>query len=248
MRRASTATHRCSSPPTPPASRSSMRRQGASLAWESIIAEQEHLNLAPQQVRQAETQREVAATEMTTRIPETYRWLLVPVQSDTHGAVSWDALNLTGADPLAVRASRRLRAQDGLMTAYGATLLRMELDRVPLWRGDHVSVSQLARGFRPLPVPAPAKRPGGPAGAQHRRWRVPDHLGAGNLRLRRELRRRCRTLSRPTLPGSDQLARRKCSGTARQARGGPAAARRDNSPASKAGWQWQRRERSRRRR
>ena len=117
------------------------------LAWESIIAEQEHLNLAPQQVRQAETQREVAATEMTTRIPETYRWLLVPVQSDTHGAVSWDALNLTGADPLAVRASRRLRAQDGLMTAYGATLLRMELDRVPLWRGDHVSVSQLAEDF-----------------------------------------------------------------------------------------------------
>ena len=117
------------------------------LAWESIIAEQEHLNLAPQQVRQAETQREVAATEMTTRIPETYRWLLVPVQSDTHGAVSWDALNLTGADPLAVRASRRLRAQDGLMTAYGATLLRMELDRVPLWRGDHVPVSQLAEDF-----------------------------------------------------------------------------------------------------
>ena len=117
------------------------------LAWESIIADQEHLNLAPQQVRQAETQREVAATEMTTRIPETYRWLLVPVQSDTHGAVLWDALNLTGADPLAVRASRRLRAQDGLMTAYGATLLRMELDRVPLWRGDHVSVSQLAEDF-----------------------------------------------------------------------------------------------------
>ena len=117
------------------------------LAWESIISEQEHLNLAPQQVRQAETQREMAATEVTTRIPETYRWLLVPVQSDTHGAISWDALNLTGADPLAVRASRRLRAQDGLMTAYGATVLRMELDRVPLWRGNHVSVSQLAEDF-----------------------------------------------------------------------------------------------------
>ena len=117
------------------------------LAWESIIGEQEQLNLVPQQVRQAETQREVAATEATTRIPETYRWLLVPGQSDTHGAASWERLNLSGADPLAVRASRRLRAQDGLMTAYAATLLRMELDRVPLWRGDHVSVSQLAEDF-----------------------------------------------------------------------------------------------------
>ena len=213
------------------------------LAWESIIADQEHLNLAPQQVRQAETQREVAATEMTTRIPETYRWLLVPVQSDTHGAVSWDPLNLTGADPLAVRASRRLRAQDGLMTAYGATLLRMELDRVPLWRGDHVSVSQLAEDFaRYLYLPR-LKGPGGSA-AQHRRWCIPGHLGTGNLRLRREPRRRCRKLSRAALPGSDQLARRKCSGTARQARGGPAAARCGSSPAEEW-WQWQRRERSR---
>ena len=117
------------------------------LAWESIVGEQEHLNLAPQQVRQAETQREAAATEVTARVPETYRWLLVPGQSDPHGAASWEPLNLTGSDPLAVRASRRLRAQDGLMTAYAATLLRMELDRVPLWRGDHVSVSQLAEDF-----------------------------------------------------------------------------------------------------
>ena len=117
------------------------------LAWESIIAEQEHLNLAPQQVRQAKTQCDVAATEVTTRIPETYRWLLVPGQSDTRGAASWEPLNLTGSDPLAVRASRRLRDQDGLLTAYAATLLRMELDRVPLWRGDHVSVTQLAEDF-----------------------------------------------------------------------------------------------------
>ena len=117
------------------------------LAWESIIADQEHLNLAPQQVRQAETQREAAAAEVTTRIPETYRWLLVPAQPDAHGAVAWEALNLTGTDPLAVRAARRLRAQDGLLTGYGATLLRMELDRVPLWRGNHVSVAQLAEDF-----------------------------------------------------------------------------------------------------
>ena len=117
------------------------------LAWESIIAEQEHLNLTPQQVRQAEAQREAAAVEVTTRIPETYRWLLVPRQSDPQGAVTWEALNLTGADPLAVRAARRLKAQDGLMTGYGATLLRMELERVPLWRGDHVAVAQLVDDY-----------------------------------------------------------------------------------------------------
>lgn len=38
-------------------------------------------------------------------------------------------------------------AHEGLVTGYGATLLRMGLDRVPLWRGNRVSVSQLAEDF-----------------------------------------------------------------------------------------------------
>ena len=194
------------------------------LAWDSIIAEQEQLNLAPQQVRQAETQREVAATEVTTRIPETYRWLLVPVQPDTHGAVSWDALNLTGADPLAVRASRRLRAQDGLMTAYGATLLRMELDRVPLWRGDHVSVSQLADDFaRYLYLP----RLKGPEvllrsiddGVSLITWEQETFAFAESFDEDAGRYRALRVQDRINLPDAE------CSGTARQARGGPAATR-----------------------
>jgi hypothetical protein len=37
---------------------------------------------------------------------------------------------------LAVRASKKLRSDELLVTGFGATRLRMELDRVPLWRGD----------------------------------------------------------------------------------------------------------------
>ena len=33
------------------------------------------------------------------------------------------------------------------MTGFAATRLRMELDRVPLWRGDHVSIKQHVEDF-----------------------------------------------------------------------------------------------------
>ena len=50
------------------------------LAWDSILAERELLDLSPHQVKQAETQRDAAAETVTARLPETYQWLLTPVQ------------------------------------------------------------------------------------------------------------------------------------------------------------------------
>jgi hypothetical protein len=48
---------------------------------------------------------------------------------------------------LAVRASKKLRSDELLLTGFAATRLRMELDRVPLWRGDHVAANQLVEDF-----------------------------------------------------------------------------------------------------
>ena len=121
------------------------------LAWKSIIADREDLNLAPQQVRQAETRRGAAADAVRARIPETYRWLLLPAQADAQATLTWNEFNLTGDEPLAVRAADRLKAQDGLLAGYGPTLLRVELERVPLWRGDHVAVAQLVEDFARYP-------------------------------------------------------------------------------------------------
>jgi len=117
------------------------------LAWESILAEKEQLNLDPHQVKQAETQRGAADGAVTARLPETYQWLLVPVQTTPSDPVGWQAMRLSGSDALAVRASRKLRGDELLITSFAATRLRMELDRVPLWRGDHAGVKQLAEDF-----------------------------------------------------------------------------------------------------
>ena len=48
---------------------------------------------------------------------------------------------------MAVRASKRLRNEELLITGLAGTRLRMELDRVPLWRGNHVSIKQVADDF-----------------------------------------------------------------------------------------------------
>jgi predicted AAA+ superfamily ATPase len=117
------------------------------LAWESILAEKVALNLDPQQVKQAETQKSGADGAVSARIPETYQWLLVPVQPSPDAVVEWQALRLSGQDALAVRASKKLRSDELLVTRFAATRLRMELDKVPLWRGDNVAVRQLAEDF-----------------------------------------------------------------------------------------------------
>lgn len=117
------------------------------LAWKSIEDERETLNLDAYQAGQARTKRQQADDTVRLRIPQTYGWLLVPTQPDPNGSPEWDQKRLQGDDPLAVRASRKLRSDGDLVPEYGPTLLRRELDRIPLWRGDHVGVGQLRDDF-----------------------------------------------------------------------------------------------------
>jgi predicted AAA+ superfamily ATPase len=117
------------------------------LAWESILKEKETLNLDPHQVRQAETQRSGADGAATGRLPEAYQWMLVPEQASPQAKVTWQAIRLTGGDALAVRASKKLRNDELLVTTLGSTILRKHLDDVPLWPNDHVEIRQLAEHF-----------------------------------------------------------------------------------------------------
>ena len=114
------------------------------LAWSSILEEKEELNLDPHQVRQAETQYKSADGAVTGRLPEAYQWLLVPEQTTPESSVKWQAYRLSGQDSLALRAGKKLRSEELLVTSLAGTRLRMELDRTPLWCGDHVAIRQLA--------------------------------------------------------------------------------------------------------
>lgn len=121
------------------------------LAWDSIVADKEPLDLSPHQVKQAENQRASAHSAVAARLPEAYQWLLVPVQNSPQAETEWQAFRLSGQDGLAVRASKELRKRDLLRTVMAGTVLRLELDRIPLWRGEHVAIKQLVDDFARYP-------------------------------------------------------------------------------------------------
>ena len=114
------------------------------LAWLSIWDDRVTLNLDQFQTRQAETKRKGADEAIDLRITEAYQWLLVPGQPDPKGEVVWTDLKLQGQDKLATRAAKKLKNEESLVTQMGGVRLRTELDRIPLWTGNHVSIKQLA--------------------------------------------------------------------------------------------------------
>ena len=75
--------------------------------------------------------------------------MLVPTQKkEPQAPVEWQASRLSGSDSLADRASRKLRADQLLITTFGGTLVRRNMDDVPLWRSaDHVPVRTLIEDY-----------------------------------------------------------------------------------------------------
>lgn len=116
------------------------------LAWNSIVEDKVELNLDQFQIKQADTKCRGANETVEARILEAYPWLIVPSQT-LKGEVSWPDIRLQGQDDLAVRASKKLKNDDNLRVQMGGGLLKHELDNVPLWRGESVSIKQLAEDF-----------------------------------------------------------------------------------------------------
>ena len=122
------------------------------LAWRSVIDEREKLNLTPFQTRQAEEQLKHVEETLVTRIPQTYRWLLVPEQPAPTDPLEIRPLNLRGQGALAARAAKRLVREELLVTRLAPTVLRKYLDDIPLWKdGRHVEVVQLVEYFASYP-------------------------------------------------------------------------------------------------
>lgn len=113
------------------------------LAWKSIEAEKDQLNLDAFQSQQAGTKRAQFEEVVTQRISETFTWVLVPSQVPGDHDISWEETRVIGPESLAVRVGKKLRNEETLITEYSGVRLRMDLDRIPLWRGDHVTLRQL---------------------------------------------------------------------------------------------------------
>ncbi|MGH8930348.1 MAG: AAA+ family ATPase, partial [Egibacteraceae bacterium] len=129
----------------PDKSRLAELRQGVRefLAWQSIENEQDTLELGNFQRKQVETKRKHFDDAVDQRVKETFVWVLVPSQGREESTVIWDETRVSGPDQLAVRVTKKLHTEESLIAEYSGVRLRMDLDRVPLWRGDHVGLRQL---------------------------------------------------------------------------------------------------------
>ncbi len=121
-----------------------------SLAWESIEPDNEQLNLDAFSRNQVRKRTKEAKERVAGLIPETYVWLLVPEQPNPREkADRFGEYKLAQKERglLATYASSLLRTEELLITQLSGTRLRLELDRIPLWRGNHVSIKELTEYF-----------------------------------------------------------------------------------------------------
>ncbi|MCD8490337.1 MAG: DUF499 domain-containing protein [Desertifilum sp.] len=118
------------------------------LAWESIVRDQELLNLDSFQGKQAKTKREQTNDLVDNLLKETYQWLLVPIHranaSDPKQQTDWTEVRLQGQDSPVLRASRKAVHEEYLIVTYAANRLRMEALDPYLWKdSDHIDTKRL---------------------------------------------------------------------------------------------------------
>ncbi|SEO85319.1 Swt1 family HEPN domain-containing protein [Aquisalimonas asiatica] len=113
------------------------------MAWTSIVAENEALNLDAFQRRQAESKKADLERSVDTRIHETWIWSLVPWQDAGQSEIHWESARLQGQDSLPVRMAKRLITNEGLFTRYGPARLGMVLEEFFWPQHEHINTRQL---------------------------------------------------------------------------------------------------------
>jgi hypothetical protein len=111
------------------------------LAWQSILDDQQKEKLDLTKSDQAQAHSKLSETDgtVTGRITETYQHVLVPDQVPGTREIRWHQTKPTGTGTLAERIAKKLDGEERLITTYGGTRVRMDLDRIPLW-SDRVDI------------------------------------------------------------------------------------------------------------
>jgi hypothetical protein len=107
------------------------------LAWKSIVADHEALDLTAHQKRQAESKVTETSSQVDSLIAETFTLVLTPHQEPGTAEVVWNTTRATAAGPLAERVAKKLATEEKLIQAYGGVRVKMDIDRYSLWSDRH---------------------------------------------------------------------------------------------------------------
>jgi hypothetical protein len=132
------------------------------LAWASVITDHDAQRLELTKGDMAQAKSKVAETNetVTQRIAETYQHVLVPEQTPGTREIRWHQTRPSGAGSLPERIAKKLESEERLISAYGGTRVRMDLDRIPLWtERQDISVDVLWKAYCQFPyLPRLARR------------------------------------------------------------------------------------------
>lgn len=134
-------------------------------AWSGILKQIEHghptmSGVTRGQTESARAEVERARTLVQARIPETYRWMLLPSQREASKPIEIVEHQIPGDRPVGLKATQFLANKQWLMAQMDGPALRVEMDHVPLWgNGGYVSVAALCEYFARHPyLPRVASR------------------------------------------------------------------------------------------
>ena len=115
------------------------------LAWNSIENEIDAQNLDRNQRKQVSSSVERWNDVVSSRLEETYNWLLVPTQESVPGSkIQWETSRLgRGTGSIIERASKKAVSEDQLIPKWSPANLQLELERV-LWKDKtHLNLQTL---------------------------------------------------------------------------------------------------------
>lgn len=115
----------------------------AALAWGEIVRDTERLNLTQSDSALAKAKLTEANETMKTRLKEAWCYLHYPAQESAQADVEWVSGKIPVQDGLLARASRKLVAEEGLLTELGPARLDRDLQKY-IWNGKpHLSLKDL---------------------------------------------------------------------------------------------------------
>lgn len=101
----------------------------ASLAWSEIVRDTERLNLTQSDSALAKAKLTEANETMKTRLKEAWCYLHYPAQESAQADWEWVSGKIPAQDGLLARASKKLLAEEGLLTELGPSRLDRDLQK-----------------------------------------------------------------------------------------------------------------------
>jgi uncharacterized protein len=115
----------------------------SALAWSEIVRDTDRLNLTQSDSALAKAKLAEANETVKTRLKEAWCYLHYPAQESAQVDVEWVSGKIPAQDGLLARASKKLVAEEGLLTELGPTRLDRDLQKY-IWNGkSHLSLKDL---------------------------------------------------------------------------------------------------------